>query len=179
MTVAARTGDVVVGRFQQEGLVLEAVSAMRSCGLRIADVYSPYPVHRLDEAMGIERSRLAMVTLAGGICGLFAAFALELYTSVVDWPLNVGGKPDTSLLAYIPIAFELTILAAGLATCAGLLLRSRLLPFARPAPFGPTSTDDTFTVVVHCRSGVFDRRAVEQLMLNYGAHSVESPGRPR
>jgi hypothetical protein len=168
--------DVVVGRFHQEPTVIDAVHAVRSCGLRIADVYSPYPIHRLDEAMGIARSRLPLVALAGGIGGLFAALALELYTSVIDWPLNVGGKPDASLLAFVPIAFELTILGAGLATAAGLLIRSRLVPFRTAAVVDRSATDDTFAVAVYCRDSVLDRRLVEQMLLNYGATSVEPQG---
>lgn len=171
--------DVVVGRFQQESMVRDAVEALRSCGLRIADVYSPYPIHRLDDAMGIAPSRLPLVALAGGIGGLISAVALELYTSVIDWPLNVGGKPDASLLAFVPIAFELTILGAGLATAAGLLIGSRLVPFLAAAAVDRSATDDTFAVVVHCRDSALDRRHVEQLLLNYGAQSVESRGLPR
>ena len=166
--------DVVIGRFHEEPTVIDAVRAVRSCGLRIADVYSPYPIHRLDEAMGIARSRLPLVALAGGVAGLLAALSLELYTSVIDWPLNVGGKPDASLLAFIPIAFELTILGAGLATAAGLLIRSRLVPFRAAAVVDRSATDDTFAVAVYCRESVLDRRLVEQLLLNYGAMSVES-----
>jgi len=168
--------DVVVGRFHQEPMVIDAVHAVRSCGLRLADVYSPYPIHRLDEAMAIARSRLPLVALAGGVGGLITALALELYTSVVDWPLNVGGKPDASLLAFVPIAFELTILGAGLATVAGLFIRSRLAPFRSAAVVDRSATDDTFAVVVHCRDSVIDRRLVEQLLLNHGAMSVESQG---
>jgi ActD protein len=166
--------EVVIGRFQQERPVLDAVRALRSCGLRIADVYSPYPVHQLAEAIGIDRSRLPLAALAGGVLGLIGALALELYTSVVDWPLNVGGKPDNSWPAFIPIAFELTILAAGLATCAGLIVRSALSPLSAASPIDRAVTDDTFAVVVHCRNTAFDRRLVEQLMLNYGAVEVES-----
>src|SRR5256885_14402132 len=136
--------DLVVGRFQQEGPLVEAVLAIRSCGLRIADVYSPYPVHRLDDAMAMRPSRLPVVAFAGGLLGLIAALSLELYTSVVDWPLNVGGKPDNSLLAFIPIAFELTILGAGLATCAALMVRSGLSPFRFAPPIDAAATDDTF-----------------------------------
>jgi hypothetical protein len=168
--------DLVVGRFQQEPLVVDAVHALRSCGLRIADVYSPYPIHRLDAAMGIAPSRLPLVALAGGVAGLIAAVALELYTSVIDWPLNVGGKPDASLLAFVPIAFELTILGAGLATAAGLLIQSGLVPFRGAATLDRSATDDTFAVVVHCRDSALDRRHIEQLLLNYGALSVESRG---
>lgn len=166
--------DIVIARFHDQRPIVDAVRAARSCGLRIADVYSPYPIHGLDEVMGLRRSRLPAMTLAGGIAGLAAALALELYTSVVDWPLNVGGKPDASWLAFVPIAFELTILGAGLATAAGLLVASRLAPFRDARILEPAATDDTFALVVHCRESAFDRQLVEQLLLNHGAHSVES-----
>jgi hypothetical protein len=95
---------------------------------------------------------------------------------VIDWPLNVGGKPDASLLAFVPIAFELTILGAGLATAAGLLIRSRLAPFRTAAVVDRSATDDTFAVAVYCRDSALDRRLVEQLLLNHGAMSVEPQG---
>jgi ActD protein len=176
---AGRPRDLVVGRFHHEGRVVDAVEAIRSRGLRVFDVYSPYPLHRLDEAMAMRRSRLPAAALAGGLLGLFAALALELYTSVIDWPLNVGGKPDNSMLAFIPIAFELTVLGAGLLTCAAFLVRCRLLPRLSAPIVDRTATDDTFAVVVRCRDTAFDRRLVEELLLDYGAWSVISTSAER
>jgi hypothetical protein len=171
--------DFVVACFQHEQPVLDAVAAVRERGLRVDDVYSPYPIHGLDDAMGIARTRLPLAALAGGIAGLVGALALEVYTSVIDWPLDVGGKPDNSLLAFIPIAFELTILGAGLLTVAALLMRCRLLPFADPGIVQRAATDDLFAVVVRCRDTVFDRNLVERLMLDYGASSVVARGDER
>jgi hypothetical protein len=167
-------GDVVVGRFAHEQPVLDAVAAIRSRGLRVDDVYSPYPIHRLDEAMALRRTRLPLATLTGGVLGGIGALALEYYTSVVSWPLNVGGKPDNSLLAFVPIAFELTILGAGLLTFMAFILRCRLVPFASAPVADEAVTDDTFAIVVRCRDTAFDRRMVERLLLDHGAHSVAS-----
>jgi Protein of unknown function (DUF3341) len=172
--MSGRRREFVVGRFQHENPVVDAVEALRSSGLRVYDVYSPYPIHRLDEAMAIRRSRLPLAALAGGVLGLAAALALEIYTSVVDWPLNVGGKPDNSLLAFVPIAFELTVLGAGLLICAAFLLRCRLLPAGGSPVVDRAATDDSFAVVVRCRDSAFDRNLVERLMLNHGARSVVS-----
>jgi hypothetical protein len=132
--------EFLVAMFDDQRRLLGAVNAVRARGLRVYDVYSPHPVHRLDDALGIKRSRLPLATLAGGVLGLVTALALELYVSVYDWPLNVGGKPDNSMLAFIPVAFELTILCAGLATVAALptgggvmaFVSFRFLPNGRP-----------------------------------------------
>ncbi len=101
MSEQAFAPEYLVARFDDPRRLVSAVRAVRARGLRVYDVYTPHPVHHLDEAMGLTRSRLPLATLAGGVLGLVSALALELYVSVYDWPLNVGGKPDNSLLAFI------------------------------------------------------------------------------
>jgi hypothetical protein len=151
------------GVYAGQGSLLAAVRRARDEGLAIDDVYAPYAVHGLDEAMGIRRSRLALATLAGGLAGLASAVALEVYCAVVDWPLDVGGKPANSALAFLPIAFEMTILAAGLATAAGFLWRTGLHPARRPPPgiAGLGATDDRFVLVLAAGG----RRAVARELL--------------
>jgi hypothetical protein len=112
------------------------------------DVFSPYPLHGIDEVAGIRRTRIAAVCLAGGVAGLALGLWLQYWTSAVDWPLDVGGKPWNSLPAFLPVAFELTVLFAGLATAAALLVRSRLRPGRRPRLAGLGITDDRFALVV-------------------------------
>src|SRR5258708_3121466 len=89
---------LLVATFSNAESLLAAVHEARECNLRIHDVYTPYPIHGLDEAMGIRRSRLPWVTLLGGLAGLTIALSLQFYANVLDWPLNVGGKPDNSTL---------------------------------------------------------------------------------
>src|SRR5438067_12715739 len=121
----------------------------------IYDVYSPYPVHGLDEAMALRRTRLPWVTLLVGFCALTAALTFQFYTSVLDWPLNVGGKPDNSTLAWVPICFEFTVLLSGLATVAALFLRARLYPGKRESLFADGVTNDTFALVLRKREAPF------------------------
>jgi len=143
-------GGWTAGVYAAQGPLLAGVSRARREGLAIEDVYAPYAVHGLDEAMGIRRSCLALATLGGGLAGLAAAIALEVYCAVVDWPLDVGGKPANSGLAFLPIAFEATILAAALATAAAFLWRTGLHPARRPRPAvaGLGATDDRFVLVL-------------------------------
>src|SRR5215470_15200027 len=118
----------MVATFLDGDSLLRAVHAVRAHNLRIYDVYSPYPVHDLDHAMALRRTRLPWVTAIAGTSALMLAIAFQFYTTVLDWPLNVGGKPDNSSLAFIPICFELTVLISGLASVAALLFRSQLYP---------------------------------------------------
>jgi hypothetical protein len=168
-------GEFLVATFGDERGLLSAVRAVRARGLRVHDVYSPYPVHRLDEAMGIGPSRLPIVTLAGGVLGLLASLSFQFYVAVFDWRLNVGGKPDNSTLAFVPITFEMTVLAAGLATVAALLLRCRLFPAARVPVLEPLATDDLFALVLRWRHTAFDPH-VERLLYEHGACAVVRKG---
>ena len=162
----------LVATFSEEGPLVGAVRALRAHGFRIWDVYTPYPVHGLPEAMGLRRSRLPWLAAAAGALGLIAALGFQLYAASLDWPVNVGGKPDTSLLAFIPVTFEITVLAAGLATVAGLLFRCRLVPGPPPRLAEPGTTDAVFALALRRRDGGFDAGTARRLLEESGAQTV-------
>jgi hypothetical protein len=164
--------EFMIATFADEQSLRDAVRTVRDRGLRVFDVYTPYPVAEIEEALELRASRIPVVTLIGGVAGLVGALALEYYTAVFDWPLNVGGKPDNSLLAFIPIAFELTILSAGLATVAAFLLRCGLWPSPRPSSAEEGATDDVFALVMRCRQTAFERASVERILVGQRATSV-------
>ncbi len=162
----------VWGTFESEDNVIRATRALREEGYKIADVYSPFPIHGIDEAMGIKRSKLTWVCFLAGLIGATLAIYFQFWTSAVDWPLNVGGKPYNSLPAFIPIAFEITILFAGLGVVAALLIRCGLLPGKR-ADLPPAAvTDDEIVISLRLKSArhtVDDARA---LLIKHGATDV-------
>jgi hypothetical protein len=164
--------EFLVGSFAHEADAVTAVRRMRAQGFRIHDVHAPYPVHGLDEAMGLRPSRIPWVALLAGSAGLVFALALQFYCAVFDWPLNVGGKPPNSTLAFVPIAFEVTVLCAGLAAAGAFLFGSRLYPGARPRIFSERATEDTFTVVLRKRDATFDAGEARRLLLESGAYDV-------
>jgi len=164
--------EFLVATFRDEDSLLEGVRELRVHGFNVYDVYTPYPVHGLDEAMGLERSRLAWVALAAGLCGLCLALGFQFYVAVFDWRLNVGGKPDNSMLAFVPITFEITVLLAGLATTAAFLLRCRLYPGARAVQFDESATEDGFAVVLRRRKTAFDAGEARRLLEECGAARV-------
>lgn len=152
----------VWGTFDSEAHVLDATRALREAGYTIEDVYSPYAVHGLSEAMGLKPSRLTWVCFLAGLVGAALAIFFQFWTSAVDWPLNVGGKPFNSLPAFVPIAFEITILFAGLGVVAALFIRCGLWPGRRSKQPPSAVTDDKFVIalrLVGARYTVEDARA--------------------
>ncbi|XXF79906.1 DUF3341 domain-containing protein [Myxococcaceae bacterium GXIMD 01537] len=160
--------SILIGYFDSEERILSATRAAREAGYNIHDVYTPYAVHGLDDAMGLRPSRLTWVTFFAGLTGATAALSLELYTSVVSWPLNVGGKPFNSLPAFIPVAFELTVLFAGLGTVAAFLLRSRLFPGHKRLAL-PRVTDDRFALALGTEGPASEVAEAEETLRKLGA----------
>ena len=171
MTVVPR--QFLVATFSNEDALRDAASRLRDRGLRIHDVYAPYPVHAMDELIGLRRSRLPIATLAGGVVGCAVALAMQFYMAVFDWPLNVGGKPPNSTLAFVPITFEITVLCAGLVTAAAFLTTSRLMPGARAARFADGTTEDVFALVLRRRDVTVAADEARRLLLASGAVQVD------
>ncbi len=162
----------LVATFTDPDALLAAVTAVREDRFRVYDVYAPYPVHDLDRALGVRRSRLPWVTFVVGVLALSFALTFQFYTSVLDWPLNVGGKPDNSTLAFVPICFELTVLLSGLATVAALFLRARLYPGKNAPKFADDVTNDTFALVLRWREHDFDANRARRLLEQSGADRI-------
>lgn len=131
---------------------LGATRALHEDGFEIEEVYSPFPVHGIEDAMGLQKTRLGWCTLVGGAIGGLGAFLLQTWIHAVDWPMNIGGKSYVAFPSQFVVAFELTVLVAAFATVGGLLCRSRLRPrwHSDTGPGQPTMsiTDDRFVVLV-------------------------------
>ncbi len=168
----------LVAVFHDESRLLAAVRGAREQRVPILDVYTPYAIHGLDEALGLPGTRLPWVTLAGGFCGMAGAIALQVWCAVVDWPLDVGGKPAQSALAFLPITFEATILLGGLATAAAFFWRSALSPLAEPRPVAAGVTDDAMALVLKLDgTGPDERAALHELLRAAGAGEVREEDR--
>jgi hypothetical protein len=134
--------------FDDEVPLLQAVRKLRDSKEIIADVLSPFPVHGLDEALSIKRSRIPVVGFIFGALGAILAFGFQAWVFTVSYPLIIGGKPFFSVPTFIPITFEVTVLFAGLSMVASLLIRSKLKPDIRFVPVDERITDDRFVILV-------------------------------
>jgi len=164
--------SILVATFPHVEGLLSAVRRARREMLRVYDVFAPFPVHGLDEAMGIRHTRLPKITLIAGLTGLAFALTLQFYANVLDWPLNVGGKPDNTTLAFIPISFELTVLFGGLATVAAFLLRAKLYPGKRPWLPATGITNDVFALILRKPAAEETHQRALALLAECGAASV-------
>jgi len=126
---------------------VDAICGLRKAGFKDLKAYAPYPEHHIEAALGYGQSPVRVFTLVGGLTGTATGFAFTIWTSM-DWPLVVGGKPHVSIPAYIPIAFELTVLFGALSTIIGLFILSRLPALKPPVIYDPEFTNGRFGVHV-------------------------------
>lgn len=164
---------LMIGIFEDEADILGVAREAREQGLKIVDVYAPYAVHGMDKAMGLPPSRLPWVCFFLGFAGAAFKVWFEYWTTSVDWPVNVGGKPWNSLPAFVPITFEVMVLFAGLSTVAAFFLVARLFPWRKPRLIHPAVTNDRFALVLEETDAAFDPQRVEQLLRRFGALEVE------
>lgn len=142
------TPKPLVGVFDSDHAVLAAAAAARRKGLSVRDAYTPFPVHGMDEALGLPPSWLSKACFALGAAGLTCALSFQYWVSLFNWPMNIGGKPFDASPALIPIAFEITVLVSGVGTVLTLLFFRGLLPGRRPRISGLGATDDKFLLVI-------------------------------
>jgi hypothetical protein len=168
--MAKRTGGLV-GIWSDEHAVLKAAKAARAAGFTKFDAISPFPIHGMDDAMGLKRSWLPWVTFFAGTFGCLFALWMQWYIAVYDWPLNIGGKPYFSLPAFIPVIFELTILIGGLVTVAALFVTVGL-PKVNPPVIDPRLTDDRFALYVPENDTGYNVDKIDRLFREHGAEEI-------
>jgi hypothetical protein len=157
-----------IGIFPDEACFMSAARACEPSDLSIVEAYTPYPIHGLDHVMGIRRTHLPWVTLIAGAIGAAFGFWLQYWTSASDYAVDVGGKPWNSFPAFVPVAFELTILFAGVSTIVAILLRSGLVPGRKPRRRLPGTTDDKFGLIVTHRNKANEWTPVQEFFARHG-----------
>lgn len=138
----------IVGIFTNENDLYHATDSARQAHIPIVDAYTPYPVHGLEEAMGLSQTRLGQVCFLLGLLGLFCALSFQVWTSTWSWPLNIGGKSFLALPALMPVTFEVTILFAALGTVLTFFIRAKLWPGKRIERAEWGVSDDRFVLVL-------------------------------
>jgi hypothetical protein len=162
----------ILGVYDDEDVLLHAIEKIRSAGTKIYTVFSPYPVHGIDDALGIERSRLPIAAFIYGLTGLSFALWMQIYMLGFDWPMIIGGKPHIGLPAFIPVSFEMTVLFCAHGLVITFLIVCGLYPKMKVPVFDLRSTDDKFIMAIEVKEGVTDIQHVNTLLRDNGAIEV-------
>jgi hypothetical protein len=168
---------VVHAMFDDDHRLLDAARALVAKGVRIKDVYSPFPIHGLDPVIGVKRTRMGIVSFMFGCTGLSLALLGMWYFMIYDWPMNIGGKPSFSLIenlpAFIPVSFEFTVLCAAHGMAITYLLRNGTLPGMPAVNPDPRTTDDKFVMeITDGDNPGLESEELNEMLKNLGAIEI-------
>jgi len=158
------TQPMLLISFDTEDALLAGVGKLRGAGHPVIDVFTPYPVHGLSEALALPPSRLPIATFLFGLTGAVSIWALQHWASAVDWPINVGGKPWDSLPAFFPAIFELMVLFAGYGSVLTLFILCGLWFGRQPKRVYAGATSDRFVAVVPAAATLIGETDVRSLL---------------
>jgi hypothetical protein len=161
----------VVGSFDDEAVLFPAVKKVRKAGYKIHDVYTPFPVHGLDHAMGLRETSIHTAGFIYAITGTTIAVTFISWVFTKSWPLNIGGKPLFALPAWIPVTFELTVLMAAVGMVLTFCYLCTLAPFVKKHIFHLRATDDLFVMAIECTDKTNDAE-VQSFLSDVGAKEI-------
>ena len=167
-----------IAEFTSASSVYEAAKKVRDAGYTRWDVHSPFPIHGMDDAMGVKRSRLPYIVLVGGALGLLTAFVLQYYTQVSLYPTIVQAKPANifTIPAFFPVMFELTVLCSAFATIFGVFVLMGLPRWYHPLFNSERFTrfsDDGFFISIEASDPNFSREETRQFLAGLSEYVEE------
>ena len=165
----------LMAEFDSATELFDAANAVREAGYTKTDAFSPFPIHDIDEALGIRRSVLPLLVFFGGITGLMLGVALQVFVHYIDYPMNVGGRPYLSWPSFVPPSYELTILLAGFTAVFGMLFLNGL-----PRPYHPVfnvprfalATREKFFLVIEAVDPLYSYDGTRSFLEGLGPQEV-------
>jgi Protein of unknown function (DUF3341) len=165
----------LMAEFHTAEELIEAAHKVHSAGFHHVDAYTPYPIEEVSHALGLHRSKLPLIVLGGGIIGGLAGYLLQYWSQVIEYPLNIGGRPYHSWPAFIVPTFETTILFAALSAVLGMFALNGL-----PEPYHPVfnvprfalASRDRYFLVIEARDPKFDPEETRKFLLDLHASEV-------
>ena len=171
------SSKVIHAFYNDDDVLMSAVKAVKAEKHYIEEIYTPFPVHGLDKAMGLAPTRIAIAAFLYGCVGLAVATVMMNFIMIEDWPQNIGGKPSFSYIenmpAFVPIMFELTVFFAAHLMVITFYLRSRMWPFKKAENPDPRTTDDYFLMEIPIQD---NEKQLKTLLAKTGAvelHVIE------
>ncbi len=167
----------ILAEFSNPGELVKAANTVRSAGYQQFDTYSPFPIHGMDEAMGLKKSKVGLIVLISGIIGGCGALLMMIWMLGIDYTIDISGKPHINLPAFVPITFELTVLLSSFGALFGMLGLNKLPkhynPLFNSERFSKHATDDGFFLCIESKDSLFAEDKVKHLFEETGARHVE------
>ncbi|RPF79691.1 MAG: DUF3341 domain-containing protein [Rhodothermaceae bacterium TMED105] len=173
---SAKTHYGILAEFANPGELYHAAQKVNKEGFKEYDTFSPFPIHGMDKAMSLKKSKLGWIVIVHALMGLTGAFAMMYFMSVIDYPINISGKPFANIPAWVPIMFELTILLSAFGTVFGMLFLNGLPRLNHPlftSERFKKVTDDGFFLCIESTDSKFDAEQVRGLLRDLGASHIE------
>jgi hypothetical protein len=162
----------LVGVYSDDEVLLKAVGKVRGNGVKIQEVFTPFPVHGLDRALGYDYPRMGIAAFLFGATGLTCALLLTFWTMGIDWPMNIGGKNFFPFPTNVPILFEGTVLFASFGMAFTFFIMEDLGPTAKPVIFDLRSTDDKFVMAIDMSKNSKAESEITKILKDSGAEEV-------
>jgi hypothetical protein len=165
----------ISAEFPDSPTTYHAAEKLRDAGLKHWDVYSPFPIHGIDEAMGVKRTKLPLIAAGAAVTGVFCAVALQYFTNHIDYQFIVQGKPTDAWEAYLPVTFELGVLFTAFACLFGMLMLNGLPRFHHPLFHSDRFlrvSDDRFVICIEASDPGFDPAKARDLLASAGGTNI-------
>ena len=166
----------LLARFESPEDLMKAAVKVRDKGFQKFDCHTPYPVHGMDDAMGLKRSILGYIVGVGAVGGATIGMLLQWYVSTVDYPIVISGKPLFSWQAYMIITFVLMVLGGALSSLLGMFHLNRMPTFNHPlfnSKIFEKATDDYFFISIECEDPLFDEKKTVDFLSSIGGKDIE------
>lgn len=174
--VAVKKTQAMLAEFDGPTTLLKAAGKLRDAGYNRFDCHSPFPIHGMDKAMGLKRSPLGWMVGLAALVGTSSALALQWWTSTIDYPLVISGKPFFSFQAYLPVTFALGVLLAAATALIGMLALNGLPRYHHPVFYSDRfakASDDGFFISVESSDKNFDLENTRILLEKSGGNNIE------
>lgn len=164
---------VIYAMYDDDHVLLDGAKKLVSKGVKVSEVFSPFPIHGIDPVIGVKNTRLGIMAFIYGLTGLTLATIGMRYFMIDDWPMNIGGKPSFSylenILSFIPISFEFTVLCAAHGMAITYFLRNKTLPGMPAQNPDPRTTDDRFVMELRTsENSQFSAEDLEKMLKETG-----------
>jgi len=175
--MSKKTKNMLYGIYDDADRFLTSAKKMTEMGVQVDDCYTPHPVHGIEKAIGIKRTRLTVGAFICGAIGTCTAVFLQMYMNVFDWPLNIGGKPNDGYIpTFIPVMFELTVLFTAFGMAFLFFARVKMIHGQREKLVDLRQTDDLYIISIDLDDQHVDTNNVAQVLRDNGAIDIRDKG---